>query len=180
MVGCPATSLFWTSWTRWTTTLGRESSLPRTWWWAFASISPSTCKSSSRNGRRWAWYWAGPGWVHFVRLKPQVYQRKLIWHVFAGKIVFETIPFALNILYSGSSRLLEWIRTATNNGPHARTFSYSYLNFLLLFFVQWVRTSAPRQIQQTLLTSDNCVNDLRKHDERHLCVMERAFMRIVN
>ncbi len=54
------------------------------------------------------------------------------------------------------------------------------LTFSYFFFVRWGRTSVPRQIQQTLLTSDNCVNDPRKHDECHLCVIERAFMGIVN
>ncbi len=57
---------------------------------------------------------------------------------------------------------------------------HSYLNFLLLFFVRWARTRASRQIQQMLPTSDNCVNDLREHDECQLFVIECAFMRIVN
>ncbi len=54
------------------------------------------------------------------------------------------------------------------------------LNFVLFFFVQWACMSVPRHIQQMLVTSDNCVNDLRKHDESHLCVTERPFMKTVN
>lgn len=56
-VGCQATRPFWTSWTRWMTTRVRGSWLLRIWWWASASISPSTYKSSSRSERRWARGW---------------------------------------------------------------------------------------------------------------------------
>ncbi len=59
-------------------------------------------------------------------------------------------------------------RTEKTMGLMQEHFCILILNFSFSFFVQCAGTSVPRQIQQTLLTSNNCVNDLRKHDECHL------------
>ena len=61
---------------------------------------------------------------------------------------------------------------AGDNGPHARTFSCSYSKFLSLFSYEGL-VQTPHQIQQTLLTLEKCVNDLREHDQSHLCTCTR-------
>jgi len=66
------------------------------------------------------------------------------------------------------------------NGPHASTFSYSCSKFLSLFSRTKVSYNTSRQIQQTLLTSEKCVNDLRKHDECHPCIFKCTCTKIVN
>lgn len=71
--------------------------------------------------------------------------------------------------------LLVW----RNNGSHAKTFSYCYL-----VFVWWARTNmlltSFLHPSNTLLNLENCIKDLRKLGECHLCVFGCMCTRTAN